>query len=279
MALKKSLWMIALISLLGLIYGRLKPADMTLNIAFDRFALEPGEHLEIPIYHATKKHPFLNEAAIARVTFGTQENTISLRLEHIDAPEKAGSLYASTLSLAFPWTQSPAPLLWDDATLTLDLINGDSVVFSGFHGGIFPADTLESMSLEVMYGIFEDEAFQGLYIGVKNRTVNPLTLAHVSLGFTDLYAASESMRVTDDAFMPGARLEEYSTRPLASFAPGETQYMIMPFSPQRPVTELPVCVGFNLNHQVIEECINPFLFIQRRVLETDMQAGVYHDRD
>lgn len=252
---------------------RLKPQDTSLYMAPERIVLTPDESLSWTLYHPAKTHPFLSEEAIAWVTLKTQDQEVRLRLEAVGSPLKAGPLYQTTLTLGFPWEAATVPTLFETATLTLRLINDQLIVFEGLHVGVFGEDTLQSFSVESLYGIFQDERLEGLYIRLKNRAVAPLELSHIALGFSDLRAEKATIRTTDQAFIPGQSPSDYPALSLDVLEPGETKTLIVPIAPSTPVDEVPVCIGFKMTQTSYEECMAPFLFIQRRVHEDQLIEG------
>lgn len=271
--MKKSLWMILFVSLLGLTWMRLKPIDSTLYMAPERIALTPDEAFIWTLYHPASTHPFLYEEAIVGVTLKTPESQVNLRLESMNEPLEAGPLYATNLTLSFPWEDAIYPIRFENATLSIRLINDEVIAFDGIHVGVFTPDTLQSYSIESLYGLFQDEHLEGLYIRVKNRTQDPIDIAHMHLGFSDLLAPREVIRMTNDSFIPGQPLSDYTPHSLAPIEPGETRTMLVPFHALAPVGEVPVCLGFKEGSTLKEECIAPFLFIQRRIHEDQLIQG------
>ncbi len=263
--MKKSLWIILFVSLLGLTWMRLKPIDSTLYMAPERIALIPDETFTWTLYHPASTHPFLYQEAIVGITLKTLDSEVSLRLEAISESLEAGPLYATDLILSFPWDAATHPTRFEDATLSIRLINDEVIEFGGIHVGVFTPDTLESFSIESLYGLFQDEHLEGLYIRVKNRTSVPLDIAQIHLGFSDLLAPREVIHMTNDSFIAGQPLSDYTPHSLAPIEPGETKTMIVPYHPLAPVGEVPVCLGFKEGSILKEECIAPFLFIQRRI--------------
>lgn len=271
--MKKCLWLILFLSLMTLTFWRLKPQDTTLYMAPERLVITQDESLTLTVYHPAKTHPFLSEDAIASITLNTQDQAVRLRLKAFGSTVEAGPLYATPLILEFPWEETAAPMLFEAATLSLGLVNDQTIAFDGIHVGIFGGDTLKAFSVESLYGIFQDEQFEGLYIRLRNRAVDPLELSHIALGFSDLKAEQEALRTTSEAFSPGQSPLDYASSPLGVFAPGETQTVLVPFAPSAPVDKVPVCIGFTGSHPPGEECMAPFLFIQRQVQENHLIRG------
>ena len=256
---------------------RLKPIDSSLYMAPERIALTPDETFTWTLYHPASTHPFLYEEAIVGVTLKTPQSQVNLRLESMSEPLEAGPLYATNLTLSFPWEDTIYPTRFENATLSMRLINDEVIEFGGIHVGVFTPDTLKSFSVESLYGLFQDERLEGLYIRVKNRTQDSIDIAHMHLGFSDLLASRDVIRMTSDSFIPGQPLIDYTPHSFVPIEPGETRTMIVPFHALAPVGEVPVCLGFKEGSTLREECIAPFLFIQRRIHEDQLIQGTPDD--
>lgn len=258
---------------------RLKPIDSALYMAPERIALTPGEAFTWTLYHPAFAHPFLHPDAIVGITLNTLDSHVALQLESVSEPVDAGPFYQTHLTLSFPWDETVYPSVFEDATLSMRVMNGETIQFDGIHLGVFTPDTMHSFSVESLYGLFQNERLEGLFIRLENRTDMPLELTHAHLGFSDLYTPRANIQMTHDPFIPGQPLATYRALPLDPIAPGETRTIIVPTEALAFVDEVPVCIGFKKSTALYEECIAPFLFIQRRIHEDQLIQGHGHDSD
>jgi hypothetical protein len=251
--------------------------DSTLYIAPDRLAITAGEPFDLGFYHPAKTHPFLAASSLHSAHISSESMQARLTVETVFEPVDVGPLHATFIRFSFPFETEALPMVFNDATLTLTFINGQTVTFDAMQAGLFGGDTLLHFSVEQMAGIFTDEVFEGLYLSLKNQSTEGLDIDHLHLGFDDLWAQKHAIRTTTDPFTPGQRFNDYSMSRLAAIEPGETVRLVVPFPADSSVTEVPVCVGILQAHGAVEECLAPFLFVQR---QTDMDvliAGTLHD--
>lgn len=253
-----------------------RPPDTRLYTLDYRYALSVGESFDVPFIHPEPSHPWLHEESLlsARMTGDNQSITL-----HIEAVEPAGSFgdYAVTLiTFSWPFEDVKTPY-FVDGDLTLTLLNGETVRFNGLQMGLFAASPFDDLSIQSMYGIFQDRQFEGLYLTLKNQSNAPVMLQSVDLGFGDLVAGAAQLKKTTDAFTHSQAFSAYDASPLYGFEPSETQTIIIPFDPVKPLQAAPMCLTYTLQTDIRQSCLAPFQFIDRSFSPADFIPGTLSD--
>jgi len=255
----------------------MRPVDAALYMAPERQAITAGESFDIGFYHEEKTHPFLEASALHSAQISSDSMQMRFTVDTVFEPVDVGPMHATFVRFSLPFDTESWPLVFDEATLTLTFVGGQTFTFDGVQFGLFGGDTMRQFSVEQMAGIFTDEIFEGLYLSLKNQSTQALDIQHLHLGFEDLWAEKDHIKTTKNPFTPGQPYNDYSTTPLKAIEPGETVRLVVPFAGDGSISEAPVCVGIFQHTELRDECLAPFKFLKRQTQVDDLVAGTLHD--
>ncbi len=255
----------------------MRPVDAALYMAPERQAITTGDPFDIGFYHEEKTHPFLAASALHSAQISSDSMQMRFTVEKVFEPVDVGPMHATFVRFSLPFDTESLPLVLDEATLTLTFVGGQTFIFDRVQFGLFGDDTMRQFSVEQMAGIFTDEILKGLYLSLKNQSSQALDIQHLHLGFEDLWAEKDHIKTTKDPFTPGQPFNNYSTHPLEVIESGETVRLVVPFAGDGSINKAPVCVGIFQNSESMDECLAPFLFLQRQTHVDDLVAGTLDD--
>ena len=274
--MKKHRWTMLLISGLVALFIVSRPPDTRLYTLDYRYALSVGDAFEVPFIHPEPSHPWLHEESLLGARITGDDQAITLHIEAVEAAGSFGDYAVTMITFSWPFDAVKTPY-FVDGDLTLRLLNGETVRFSGLQIGLFAASPFDDLSVQSMYGIFQDRQFEGLYLTLKNQTDAPVTLQSVDLGFSELVADAVQLKKTTDAFTHSQAFSAYDVRPLYGFEPLETQTIIIPFEPATSLQAAPVCLTYTLQTDTRQSCLAPFQFIDRSFSSADFIPGITND--
>lgn len=280
-ALKKCLFLSLTLGLIGfIVYVLQPPPDLTVHTQLHTYSLSVDEPLVIPVFHATKTHPFLAAGAIATAYIENDQRTLQLTLTAVSNSEALREGYVSYLTLITPFRTLEQPFVLLDGTLVLTLLNGQTLDLTLGHLGIFLGDYLTHFSVETMHGFFHESSLTGMYLTLKNRSTVRQCIQGFGFGFEPLAVDIDEAINTDDPFTMHQALEDYQRMPKTPcLEPQTTGTYLLEFPVTWPLEKVPVCLYFSSHRGSVTECMQPFRFVSVPIELTTQPriAGVLSD--